>query len=38
MEVARNGKVKMFGDVRHVPNLENNLISLGRLDSTSCKH
>ena len=35
MEVARNGKVKMFGDVRHVSNLENNLISHGRLDSSS---
>jgi hypothetical protein len=38
MEVARNGKVKMFSDVRHVSNLENNLISHGRLDSSSCKH
>jgi hypothetical protein len=28
----------MFGDVRHVSNLENNLISHGRLDSSSCKH
>ncbi|XP_074266703.1 uncharacterized protein LOC141589984 [Silene latifolia] len=31
-----DGQVRRFGDVRYIPNISRNLISLGRLDSKDC--